>query len=167
MQSLVIYDSRFGNTEKIAQAIGRGVGRLGAVQVMSTTDALRATGAGGRPDLLLVGGPTHNRGPSADLQAFIKRLPTDLGGVPAACFDTRYRGPVLLMGSAAMAAAKALARAGFETIAPPASFFVARRGPMEAQALEAGEVERAEAWGSAVAAAYEGRQAGRPAAVAG
>jgi flavodoxin len=29
MQTVVIYDSKFGNTEKIAEAIGRGVSALG------------------------------------------------------------------------------------------------------------------------------------------
>ena len=79
-------------------------------------------------------------------------LPAPLRGIPAACFDTRYRGPVLLMGSAAAGAAKVLARAGAEVVAPPESFFIARRGPMELQQLEPGEIERAEQWGRAAVA---------------
>jgi len=151
MQTLVVFDSKFGNTEKIAEAIARGVGSLAEVRITSA-DAARALEAlTARPDLVLVGGPTQNHGPSAGLRAFLDALPAVLGGVPAACFDTRYRGPAWLMGSAAGAAAKALAKAGAEAIAPPESFFIVRRGPMPLQTLEPGEIERAEAWGRAVA----------------
>src|SRR5689334_19651884 len=91
MQTLVIYDSKFGNTEKVAEAIARGVGPVSAVQVTSTAEAttvLQTLAA--RPDLVLVGGPTQNRGPSAGLRALVDALPAALRGVPAACFDTRY-----------------------------------------------------------------------------
>jgi flavodoxin len=159
MQTVVIYDSKFGNTERIAEAIARGAGTLADVRVMSTPEAVGAAGTlAGRPDLLLLGGPTHNHGPSAGLRAFMDTLPAPLRGVPAACFDTRYRGPVLLMGSAAAGAAKVLAKAGAVTVAPPESFFIQRRGPIELQQLEPGEIERAEQWGRAVATAAAARQ---------
>jgi flavodoxin len=167
MQAVVIYDSKFGNTEKIAEAIARGVGTVADVRVMSTTEAVRAVDAlPGRPELLLLGGPTHTHGPSAGLQAFVTALPSTLRGIPAACFDTRYRGPVLLMGSAASGADKTLAKAGAAAVAPPESFFIVRKGSMELQQLEPGEVERAEAWGREVAAAA-GQHQGRAAALAG
>jgi flavodoxin len=154
MQTVVIYDSKFGNTEKIAEAIARGVGTPSEVRVMSTAEAAAVTRTlAPRPDLLLLGGPTQKRGPSPALRAFIDALPASLRGTPAACFDTRYRGPLLLMGSAAGGAAKALAAAGAAVVAPPESFFVARKGPMELQLLEPGELERAERWGRAVATA--------------
>jgi flavodoxin len=154
MQTVVIYDSKFGNTERIAEAIGRGAGALGNVRVMSTAEAAAVTGTlAERPDLLLLGGPTQKRGPSPALRAFMDVLPAPLRGVPAASFDTRYRGPLLLMGSAAAGVAKVLAKAGSEAVAPPESFFMQRGGPLERQQLESGEVERAEAWGHAVAIA--------------
>jgi hypothetical protein len=71
--------------------------------------------------------------------------------VPAASFDTRYKGSTWIMGSAAAEAAKRLGKAGAELLAKPESFFMRSGGPMERQTLEAGEVERAEAWGRAVA----------------
>jgi flavodoxin len=166
MQTVVIYDSRFGNTERIAEAIARGVSGQSGVRVMHAADAARAAFPD-RPDLVLVGGPTHNRGASAGLRTFTAALPPDLRGIAAVCFDTRYRGPALIMGSAAAAAAKVLAKAGSEIFAPPESFFIARKGPMEAQGLELGELERAEQWGRAVAAAFAPRLARRPAAAAG
>jgi hypothetical protein len=42
-------------------------------------------------------------------------------------------------------------------VAPPESFFMVRGGSLESQALEAGELERAEGWGRMVgAAAFNG-----------
>jgi flavodoxin len=151
MHTLVIYDSKFGNTEKIAEAIVRGVGSVSEVRLTSTSEATRGKTLDSQLDLLLVGGPTQNHRPSAGLRAFVDALPVALRGIPAACFDTRYRGPVLLMGSAASAAAKGLVKKGAEVIAPPESFFIIRHGPLERQTLEPGEIERAEAWGRAIA----------------
>jgi flavodoxin len=152
MLTVVIYASKFGNTERVAQAIARGAGGTGQVRVASVEDAARSLAE--RPDLLLVGGPTQRRGPSPELRAFIDALaPASLDGVPAASFDTRYRGTTWLMGSAAVQAAKRLERAGADVVIPPESFFVGRGGPPERQTLDSGELERAEAWGRAVAAA--------------
>ena len=150
MQTIVVYDSKFGNTEQIAQAIARGAAAVGAVQVMDTAEAARSLAE--RPDLLLVGGPTQRRKPSPGLREFIDALPASLLGVPAASFDPRSRGSTGIMGSAAAEAAKVLRKAGGELVAPPESFFIGRGGPLERQTLEAGELERAEAWGRAVAA---------------
>ncbi len=154
MQIVVIHDTKFGNTEKIAEAVGRGVGTLADVRVMSTAEAVGVDQTfAERPDLLFLGGPTQKRAPSPALRAFIDALPTSLRGIPAASFDTRYRGAIWLMGSAAVEAAKALRKARGELVAPPESFFVARRGPLELQNLEPGEIERAEQWGRTAAAA--------------
>ena len=154
MQILVVYDSKFGNTEKIAQAIARGAGTLGPVQVLDTAAAARPLAA--RPDLLLLGGPTQKRGATQELRGFVAALPASLGGIPTASFDTRYRGSTWIMGSAAAEAAKTLRKAGGELVAPPESFFIGRGGPLERQTLDMGELERAEAWGRAIAAALAG-----------
>jgi flavodoxin len=151
MLTLVVYDTKFGNTERIAEAIARGAGTLGSVHVMDIAEAAQPLAE--RPDLLLVGGPTQRRGPSPALRDFVEALPPSLQDVPAASFDTRYRGSTLLMGSAASAAANGLRKAGGGLVAPPESFFIARGGPLERQGLEPGELERAEGWGRAVAAA--------------
>ena len=106
-----------------------------------------------RPDLLLVGGPDPERGPEPRRCAPSSTpCRASLQGVPAASFDTRYRGSTLIMGSAAAEAAKRLGKAGGRLVAPPESFFIARGGPLERQGLEPGELERAEAWGRAVGA---------------
>jgi flavodoxin len=152
MQTLVIYDSKFGNTERIAQAIGRGLSAFGDVRVASAAEATPQE----RPDLLLLGGPTQKRGASPGLRTFMDALPATLRGVPAALFDTRYRGATWLFGSAAAEAAKAFRAAGGDVVAEPESFFIVRKGPMERQTLEAGEIERAEQWAAALAAARNG-----------
>jgi flavodoxin len=155
MQTVVIYDTKFGNTAKVAEAIARGAGARGSVRVLDTTEATRALGE--RPDLLIVGGPTQRRGPSPALRDFVDVLPPSLRGVAAATFDTRYRGATWLMGSAAGEAARRIRRAGARLAAPSESFFIARSGPLESQGLETGELERAEAWGELVAALASGR----------
>jgi NAD(P)H-dependent FMN reductase len=158
MQTLVIYHSKFGNTERIATAIARGAGSVSEVRLLSTDEANTIETLATLPDLVLVGGPTHNHGPSAGLRALLDALPDSIRRAPAAAFDTRYRGPALLMGSAAAAAARGLARAGAEIVAPPESFFIGRHGPMPLQALEPGEIERAQAWGRATAATVAARR---------
>jgi flavodoxin len=155
MLTVVVYDTKFGNTAKIAQAISRGAGTRGGVRVLNTAEAAQPLTE--RPDLLILGGPTQKRGPSPALRGFVDALPASLRGVPAATFDTRYRGATWLMGSAAAEAAKRLGKAGSRLAAPPESFFIARGGPLEGQGLEAGELERAEAWGRAVGAAATSR----------
>jgi flavodoxin len=150
MRAIVIFDSKFGNTEKIAQAIARGIGTLGSVRVLSAADPTPAFAE--RPDLLIVGGPTQSRGMSPALRSVLDAVPQGLRGVSAATFDTRYRGPKLIMGSAAEAAAKSLGKAGNRIVAAPEGFYVGRTGPMEQQALEGGELERAEAWARTVGA---------------
>ena len=154
MLTVVIYASKFGNTERVAQAIARGAGTSGEVRLEPVEAANRTLAE--RPDLLLVGGPTQRRGPSPELRGFVEGLGSgSLMGVPTATFDTRYRGSKLIMGSAAAEAAKRLGKVGARMVAPAESFFIGRDGPPERQALEAGELERAEAWGRLVSAGVE------------
>ncbi len=152
MQTVIVFDSKFGNTEKIAEAIARGAGALGTILVVAAGEVSDALAE--RPDLLLVGGPTQKRAMSPGLRAFLDTVVGQgIQGVATASFDTRYRGSTWLMGSAAGEAAKRLRKAGGHLVSPPESFFTSRNGQVEHQTLEAGEVERAEAWGRAVATA--------------
>jgi flavodoxin len=158
MRIVVVFDSKFGNTARIAEAIGRGASVRGDTRVVSTDEAADALGV--RPDLLLVGGPTRNHGITAELRTFLDALAAGrLAGTRAAAFDTRYRMVTLLSGSAARDASGRLARAGAEVIAAPESFFMSRAGKPEQQTLEAGEPERAEAWGRRLADAVAGDRA--------
>ena len=148
MNTLVLFDSKFGNTEQIARAIGAALETTGSVDVRSIGDVDSfAPGI----DLLVVGGPTQAHGVNAALKAFLDGLPPDtVQGVAAATFDTRFRWPVLLSGSAARGIAERLERKGARLLAKPASFFVEHgEGP-----LADGELARAESWARQVAGAF-------------
>ena len=90
MKSLVIYDSVFGNTEKIAQAIAEGLGSNREVVLLPvgavTTDQLAGY------DLLVFGSPTRGFRPTEALGALLKGIPPKaLQGVKVAAFDTRFK----------------------------------------------------------------------------
>jgi hypothetical protein len=66
----------------------------------------------------------------------------------SATFDTRFRLPVFVSGSAARSIAGRLQRVGIHVFVRPVSFFVTRGGT---PALELGEAKRAAAWGKQLA----------------
>jgi hypothetical protein len=162
MRALVVFESMFGNTQAIAEAIADGLsGRL-PVEVLevgvgpATIDEDVA--------LVVVGGPTHAFGMSrpqtrqdAARQAAAGLVSRGIGlrewlaalqgpaGIAAATFDTRISKP-RVPGSAARAAEKRLRRLGFRIVAPAASFYVeGTSGP-----LQEGEKQRARRWGESV-----------------
>ena len=147
MDILILYDTRFGNTQHLAEAMAGAVLGEHRVTTRALTGAPTDAVAYG---LVLVGGPTHAHGASAPLKDALKQLPKgSLDGVHAAVFDTRFRMPKVLTGSAAEAAAKLLRRAGAVVVDPVESFFVTRGSPPE---LDAGEDARAATWAKDVAA---------------
>lgn len=158
MQVVVVYDTQFGNTERVARAVAAGAADLGSVDVLAAADSA------GRPqlppDLLIIGGPTQRHGLSPALRAYLDALPRDgLGNARVATFDTRYRMAPLLSGSAAKDAAGRLRRSGFRLVAAPESFFIERDRPPDgekrrhgSEQLEPGELDRATAWGRRLAA---------------
>jgi flavodoxin len=158
MKALVIYDSLYGNTEKIAFAIGDGLGgglgASGSVHVVPVGAAHVDQLAGW--DLLIVGGPTHGSHPSPPMREFLDQIPKKaLTGVPVAAFDTRtdmetLNGALRLFGKfldrlgyAAPKISSSLATRGGQVVQAPEGFIVEdKEGP-----LREGELERAEAWG--------------------
>lgn len=153
MNALIVYDSKFGNTERIARAIA---GRLGTARLIRAEDV----GELGRIDcdLLIVAGPTQRQGASPAMQELLARIPRGaLKDVPAAAFDTRYRMSQFLSGSAAAWIASRLKRAGARLVVPPESFFIERDVPPqgekrrhEMERLELGEEERAAEWAAII-----------------
>lgn len=164
MRALVVYESMFGNTRTIAEAIGKGLSTELVVDLCEVGSAPRSTDG---HDVLLVGGPTHaftmsTRQTRSDTlqKATGRAVPTEagirdwIGGVaphrdrtPFVTFDTRYDRPLWVTGSAARRAASRLRRRGFERMAPSMSFFVTdAEGP-----LVAGEQARAFEWGERLA----------------
>lgn len=156
MNALVVYDTAFGNTERLARVIAEGLTGLGEVVVVRAAEASLAP----PPDLLVVGGPTQRRRMSPALAGLLEGLPRrSLRGVRAATFDTRYRMARLLTGSAAADAARRLERAGCQIATSPESFFIERDQPPEGEKrrhhleqLEPGELERAGQWARDLAA---------------
>ncbi len=153
MTTLVLYDSQFGNTEKIAQAIGKGIG--GDVQVRSAKE-LEAIGWY-ELKLLVVGTPTQGGRPTPALQKLFEAIPADgLKGAKVAAFDTRFREKdhnfalralMKTIGYASVKMVKILEAKGGTLIAQPQGFFVTdKQGP-----LVDGEIDRAEQWGTTLA----------------
>jgi flavodoxin len=158
MKTLVIYDSQFGNTERLAEVIAR---RLGADAPLWAADGAAKVALQQRDwDLLVIGAPTQNHTVSPTMRALLQGVPhRALKDAHVAVFDTRYRMGRLLTGSAADWIATRLASAGAALVVAPESFFVEREAspPGEQRRrddarLEAGEEERAQAWASALGA---------------
>jgi flavodoxin len=146
MNSLIIYDSNFGNTAQLAQAMTDKLGEHGIARIALANEAGLAEVKG--IDLLLVGGPTQLHGMSPAMKILLKSFPRrSLHGIYAGAFDTRYHMAAWKSGSAAAhAIASRLKRTGASLIVEPESFFVVEReGP-----LEEGELERAANWAEGI-----------------
>ena len=151
MKALVVYDSVYGNTEKIAQAIGGALGPQVQVQVLRVGDAKPEHVVG--LDLVVAGAPTHGSMPSPAMKAWLKALASNsLHGIKVAAFDTRVAVSdikpaiaaffVKLFGYAAPAIANSLTKHGGTLVIPAEGFLVKdTQGPPKE-----GEIERAEAW---------------------
>ena len=149
MNILVVYDSYFGNTEKIAQEVGRSFGDDVPVKRPADVDMASLPSL----DLLIVGAPTRAFRPSDAIKTFLKELPNDsLKNVKVAAFDTRIDpkdigNPILkfmanIFGYAAEPIAKGLVKKGGVLVGEPIGFVVLdSEGP-----LREGEMERAADW---------------------
>lgn len=156
MSVLIIYDSVYGNTEKIAQAIGNALEEQNAVSLVRVDDANLDLFKD--ITLLVVGSPTQRFNTMPAISNLLKSIPDNsLKGVKVAAFDTRLsaaeinKTPVLgffvkLWGKSAYAAqliARLLLKKGGALVAPPEGFYVeGMEGP-----LAQGELERAAEWG--------------------
>jgi flavodoxin I len=148
MKALVMYDTKFGNTERIARVTAGALNRGEPVTVVQASQTSERELAG--IDLLVVGGPTHAHGLSAALRTFLDHLsPEAVRDVATATFDTRLHWPQFLSGSAAVESAKRLEAKGAWIMVPPESFLISGRKGL----LIRGELERAQAWADEVRAA--------------
>jgi flavodoxin len=142
MNTLVVYDSQYGNTELIARVIASTLRAFGQAQAVSVGAAQPLEFQG--VDLLIVGCPTQGFRPTLAMQSLLGKVSSQtLSGVAVACFDTRFRGR-LWKSSATQRMDRQLRAMGIETVVAPESFFVKamkKEGP-----LLAGEVERAATW---------------------
>lgn len=148
MNALIVYDSQFGNTERIAQCITSTLREFGQARSARVgqihPSELQAM------DMLILGCPTQGMRQTPAMQSFIAHIPRELlKGLSVACFDTRFRGGFWML-SAAPSMAKQLLMMGVELVVPPESFFVKamkKEGP-----LLDGEMERAAGWAQKLSA---------------
>ena len=170
MRAVVVYESMYGNTHLVAEAIGAGLKTAFDVSVVPVSQASPAVLAGA--DLVVVGGPTHAHGMSraATRKGAVKAAdkpaspltvePEALGPglrewfgslgrfpVKAAAFDTRVHGPAALTGRASRGVTRLLREHGFDVAAEPESFLVTKQDRLEPQ-----ETARAREWGAKLAA---------------
>jgi len=139
---VIVYDSVYANTEKIAKAIAEAISPANEVKVLRAGEANPPELAS--IDLLIVGSPTHGGRPTTAIQDFLNKAPElSLKGIKVAAFDTRATSKFTkIFGNAAGRIAGHLTKKGAVLIASPEGFFVTgTRGP-----LKQGELERAAAW---------------------
>lgn len=172
MSTLIVYESLFGNTRKIAEAIAEGA-RTADPAAEVTCVGLSALGPNQvrTARLLVVGGPTHMHGMTSGLtrrmgvqnerkaghedrieagaegpgvRDFLHDLQKAPSGARGAAFDTRA--DARIAGGAAVGIARHLRSHGYELVAPPRGFIIEdTTGP-----LREGELERAREWGAAL-----------------
>jgi flavodoxin len=91
MNTLIVYDSHYGNTERLAQTIAdtlRGFGQVRTIRV----NVPQAISLGG-VELLILGSPTQGFRPTPAMQSLLENIaPQVPHGLTVACFDTRFRG---------------------------------------------------------------------------
>jgi flavodoxin len=161
MNAIVVYESHWGNTAQIAEAIAEGFGpEATAMPTSSATPSVVASA-----DLIVAGAPVNAFGLPTDqiretiasqhaspppdlshpsLRAWLKGLP--LSAQATASFETRVRWSP---GGATGAIDRTFRELGYQQLTAPERFIVTgTHGP-----LRDGEVERARAWGSALAEA--------------
>jgi flavorubredoxin len=147
---VVIYDSKFGNTERIARSLAGGL-RMGGMETACVntndvqTESLRAY------DLIAIGAPTQMFTASKPMKDFLVKL-TEVEGLQgkfAFAFDTKL--PSRLSGSASKYIEKRLKDLGMRIVMPRRSAIVDKtEGP-----LEGGEVESFERLGYDIATSLD------------
>lgn len=161
--ALVVYESIYGDTHAVAEALADGLRESAEVKMVRAADVQRESLRG--VDLVVAGGPTHGHGlsrpqlreagvrgaaaageeidPGADapwLREWLDSLETHPAW--AASFDTRYDAPELLTGHASRGIMRKLERKGLRKLTEPESFLVTGENH-----LIPGELERARTWG--------------------
>jgi flavodoxin len=142
MKALIVYDTKYGMTEKVAQAIGSGMrtGGVGEVQLRKaenvTAEELRAA------DAWVFGSPVHIGGATRAAKHALKDASKLAAGKKVSAFDTRFANSK--GAGAAGKLADGLKETGAQMVAEPQWFIVDKtEGPLadgeEAKATEFGK----------------------------
>jgi flavodoxin len=135
MKAIVVYDTKFGNTEKVAKTIAKilsaDIFRVGEVDISKLMEY----------DVFVAGSPTHAWNMSSGMKTFFKKLKGEsFEGKKAATFDTKYKSR--FAGSAAKKIQSKLKKLDFKIVLDPVSFIVTgNEGP-----LAEGEIEKTKAF---------------------
>lgn len=161
MKAVVVYESMYGNTREIAEAIGDELGNDAVVHSVVDADTIPYV------DLLVVGGPTHMHGLTTSMSRRMAATAAEeeedvslepgasdgpgvrgwfnnlerAGTARAAAFDTRGDANAALTGSAARGIARRLRRRGYDVIGAESFLVADSEGP-----LVEGELDRARGW---------------------
>ena len=166
MKTLVTYESMYGNTAAIGEAIATSL-RAQGLEVEAGPISRIGPASAAAVDLLVVGGPTHGHGMSRassretaasdkdntfaeptvapGLREWMDELPAGTDRL-AAAFDTRIDKPMILTGSAAKGIARRLEQHGYRLVVRPESFLVSLQNR-----LLNGQTEHAVGWATSLA----------------
>jgi len=176
MRAVIVYESMFGATRQVAEAISEGLGGSDVARVLPVREVTPEVISSA--DLLVVGGPTHVHGmarprsrraavemaqkpekhlrlePGANepgLREWFDEMPEVF--LPAsAAFDTRMSGPSFFTGRASHRIGRQLKKHGARLVARPHSFLIAHDEPAP------GQLEVARRWGRALATSIGSHQ---------
>ena len=169
MRAVVTFESMYGHTRQIAQAVADGFdeSEVTVLPIAELDQQVVETA-----DVLVVGAPTHTHGlpraatrkvaiesahtPGNDQQVdptatmagvreWLDSLPGEMR-VQVATFDTRFRAPAWFTGHPARRVARALRRHGAKVLVRPTSFLLDHH-----EQLRPGELDRALQWGRQLA----------------
>ena len=163
MKAIVIYHTRYGNTERIAKSLEIGpkeaagikdVVCINARDIVSDIDSLKEY------DIICIGAPTEGFSAPKPIKEFLAKLKgVNLGGKYGFAFDTRVSSR--LSGSAAKFIEKELKSQGLQIVSPLESaivFALKEMGTITGARLKAGEDKRFEQVGLRVGTASVQRQ---------
>jgi flavodoxin len=149
MKALVVYDTVYGNTEKVASVLKENLNKKYDVKLIKA-DAAKPADLDG-VDLLLVGSPTHGGWYIESVKTFLNAIPANgLKTMQAAAFDTStskqnesgfVKAVINFFGYASKRIAKSLAAKGATMVSAETFPVIGREGP-----LQEGEIEHAKSW---------------------
>ena len=146
MNTLVVYFSKFGNTQKVAETIAAACQGNDTTRVLSLDELLPSDLQ--EADLVIMGSPTHRMNLPEDVRTMLAKIPKgSLRHKFLAVFDTSYKMSAWLsLLTASKKLGRKLKKLGGKRVIAPETFHV-----MEAQGpLYDGELERAASWAGMV-----------------